>query len=160
MCIYAEKDLEDILTSMALYDSTPKVIVVSDDSSVKIDQILAHLSIYSPKTQYFTFTSMHSSITSAKTELEYLSQQVQEIFNIPVMHLSCWDDTLFSIAEQVKHGNCVLILNEVNQLSKSNEAIAECLFIQWESKLKHIKGCLLIRSHKLSPSAIISFATR
>lgn len=83
-------------------------------------------------------------------ELANISQQIADTFNTHRPMLNDWEQALNVIAECVKGGNCILVIDEINWFGKTALNISESLFTLWESKLKMLPSFTLILTGSLT----------
>ncbi len=83
-------------------------------------------------------------------ELANISQQIADTFNTHRPMLHDWEQALDVIADGVKGGNCILMIDEINWFGKTALNISESLFTLWESKLKQLPAFTLILTGSLA----------
>lgn len=88
--------------------------------------------------------------SSAAAVLEDFADQISHVFGMPRPAADSWNDLLWHVANQVKEGRAILILDEVNWLARHDPEFATRIWRFWETKLSVLDDFILILSGALA----------
>jgi uncharacterized protein len=87
---------------------------------------------------------------SAQAEMDNFASQLARAFKIPKPTADNWDNLLWHLADRLKGGNAILILDEINWLAKSDSQFTNKLWRLWETSLSQLDKFILILSGSLA----------
>ena len=127
-----------------------KVIVSTGRRRVGKSCLIKYFGENQKKAYYELIGQPPGKINRKSAELANISQQISDTFNTHRPILKDWEDALNVIADCVKDGNCILMIDEINWFGKTATNISESLFTLWESKLKMLPSFTLILTGSLA----------
>src|SRR5690606_40240280 len=71
---------------------------------------------------------------SAQIERDNFASQLARVFKMPKPKADNWDDLLWHLADRVKGGNAILILDEINWIGRSDPQFTSKLWGLWETE--------------------------
>ncbi len=99
----------------------------------------------------FYFTGIPPTAqNSAQAERDNFAHQLEHNFNLPKIKTDNWDDLLWHLGDRVRHGHCLVILDEINWIAKSEHAFTQKLWRLWETQLSQLENFILILSGSLA----------
>ena len=151
MFIGRKSEIAELNDAIAAPDGLAKVIVLTGRRRVGKSALMEHFCKHCLDIPFYKLIGLPpQKVNRTSTELSNLAMQMKDTFDVPKPNLTDWDEALWAIAKYVEHGNCVLMIDEINWFGKSHGDITNILFTLWESKLKHIKGFTLILTGSLT----------
>lgn len=87
---------------------------------------------------------------SAEAVLDDFAGQISRVFGIPRPNAKKWDELLWHIADRVKGGNAILILDEINWLGRNDPDFSSRIWLLWETELSKLDKFILILSGSLT----------
>ena len=87
---------------------------------------------------------------SAQAELDSFASQLSRVFKIPRPKADNWDELLWHLADRVKGGHAVVILDEINWMGRSDPQFSNKLWRLWETDLSGLSHFILILSGSLA----------
>ncbi len=83
-------------------------------------------------------------------EMEDFAQQLSNEFNIPPPRADNWNQLLWALADRVKGGHCVVILDEINWLGGKDPTFLGKLKNAWDQHFSETPNLILILSGSLT----------
>ena len=87
---------------------------------------------------------------SAQAELDSFASQLSRVFKIPRPKADNWDELLWHLADRVKGGHAIVILDEINWMGRSDPQFSNKLWRLWETDLSGLSHFILILSGLLA----------
>ena len=151
MFIGRKNEIKSLKSAVAKTNGIAKILVLTGRRRVGKSALIEHFCQKQSNKHFYKLIGMPPKKQNrTKLELANLATQMTETFNIPKPVLNDWDDALFAIGKYVEHGNCILMIDEINWFGKTHGDISSSLFTLWENKLKNIKGFTLIFTGSLA----------
>jgi uncharacterized protein len=101
-------------------------------------------------TLYYLTGLPPSAPPSAQTERDNFANQLARVFKIPKPKANNWDELLWHLADRLKSGNAILILDEINWIGRSDAQFSSKLWGLWETDLGRLRNFILILSGSLA----------
>jgi predicted AAA+ superfamily ATPase len=127
-----------------------KVIVLTGRRRVGKSCLIKYFGENQTKPYYELIGQPPGKINRKSAELANISQQISDTFSTHRPMLTDWEQALDVIAQCVKGGHCILMIDEINWFGKTAINISESLFTLWESKLKMLPSFTLILTGSLA----------
>ncbi|MFC3121447.1 hypothetical protein [Agaribacter flavus] len=83
--------------------------------STLAEEFIAHLNLPT----YKLIGQPPAKVNRTTTELSNFARQLKEQFNIQKPSFADWDDAFSTLGDLVNHGNCILLIYEINWLGKT-----------------------------------------
>lgn len=87
---------------------------------------------------------------SAQSERHNFASQLARAFKIPKPNADHWNELLWHLADRVKGGNAILILDEINWMGRSDSQFSSKLWGLWETELSQLDNFILILGGSLA----------
>jgi AAA+ ATPase superfamily predicted ATPase len=87
---------------------------------------------------------------AAQRERENFASQLSRVFKIPKPTSDNWDELLWHLADRVKSGNAILVLDEINWIGHADRKFSSKLWALWETELSGLSNFILILSGSLA----------
>jgi len=87
---------------------------------------------------------------SASVERDNFASQLARVFKMPKPKADNWEDLLWHLADRVKGGNAILVLDEINWIGPSDPQFTRKLWSLWETELSGLGNFVLILSGSLA----------
>jgi uncharacterized protein len=91
-----------------------------------------------------------SEPTSAQVERDNFASQWARVFKAPKPKADAWEDLLWHLADRLRGGNAILILDEINWMGPSDPHFTSKLWGLWEAELSGLSNFILILSGSLA----------
>ncbi len=137
-------NLERLKSTFVKDSESAKVIVMEGYSRVEADLLLKQIADEVGREYYSLSGYPPKEQQSLSSDLIDFSKQISQQFTVDRPVFNDWDEALFALPKLILKGNCVLTLNEISWICKTEEDITTILFTVWELYMKHIRGLILI----------------
>lgn len=91
-----------------------------------------------------------SQTAGAQAELDNFSHQMKTVFKLKHLDATDWDTLLDRLGDCVAPGKCILIIDEINWVARSDVQFNNRLWRLWETRLSQLEDFVLILSGSLA----------
>lgn len=128
-----------------------KLIVIKGRRRIGKSRLALELASRHPgqRTYYLTGVPPREA-PSAEAVIKDFAGQISRAFAIPRPDAHSWDELLWHIADRVKDGNAILILDEINWLGRNDPDFPSRIWLLWETELSKLDNFILILSGSLA----------
>jgi uncharacterized protein len=128
-----------------------KLIVIKGRRRIGKSRLARELGMRHPELSTYYLTGLPpTELASAQAVLDNFAAQISRTFDMPRPAASSWDDLLWHIADRVRDGKAIVILDEISWLGRSDPLFSARLWQLWETGLSVLPSFILILSGSLA----------